>query len=79
MRWLHRCWHVTSRTFHDDDDVNHDDGCDDVEQPYLLKEKLNIVCFKIIIFNQLGGGRSLVSAEGWVGGNTLPLGNLLWT
>ena len=28
MRWLRRCWHVTSRTFHDDD-VYHDDGYDD--------------------------------------------------
>ena len=65
MRSLHRCWHVTSRTFHDDDDVNHDDGCDDVEQTYLLKEKLNIVCFKIIIFNQIGGGLVSTRGLGW--------------
>ena len=68
MRSLHRCWHVTSRTFrYDDDDVYHDDvyhdgvhhdtdvddtdvngdGCGEVlDQAFLLKEKLNIICFK---------------------------------
>ena len=68
MRSLHRCWHVTSRTFrYDDDDVYHDDvyhdgvhhdtdvddtdvngdGCGAVlDQAFLLKEKLNIICFK---------------------------------
>ena len=63
MRSLHRCWHVTSRTFrYDDDDVydddvHHDtdvddtdvngDGCGAVlDQAFLLKEKLNIICFK---------------------------------
>ena len=47
MRWLRRCWHVTSRTFHDDD-VYHDDGYDDdvdgggAGPGHLLMENLNL-------------------------------------